>query len=73
MAAVFHAYNAMSTCRTMNGDIPWTAVDAYARRYGVEDFDFLVDCIYGFDRAAKARTKAIAAAGETPGKGNANA
>jgi len=57
MPALFDAYRRLSTCRTANGDIPWTAVDAYARRHGIEDFGFLEDAIDSFERVNRAISK----------------
>lgn len=54
MLAAFDAHNALSTCRNMNGDIPWTAIDAYARRYRIGDFEKFEDIIYGIDRIDRA-------------------
>ena len=68
MAAFGHAYDALSTCRTVNGQIPWTAVDAYARRYEIEPFEHFEDVIYGCDRIQRAYQKMITpAASDDPG------
>lgn len=50
MAELFHAYARVATCRNSAGDIPWTAIDAYARRYQIHRFDFFEDVMFGFER-----------------------
>lgn len=51
MLPFFRAHVMLSTCRTVNGDIPWTAIDDYARRHPeFDDFPFFEDVIYGFER-----------------------
>ena len=50
MIAAYDAHETLKTCRNHQGDIPWTAIDAYARRYGIEDFEAFEDVIYGLER-----------------------
>ncbi|MGI9503281.1 MAG: hypothetical protein ACR2RE_09525 [Geminicoccaceae bacterium] len=50
MIAAYDAHATLKTCRNLHGDIPWTAVDAYAKRYGIEDFEAFEDVIYGLER-----------------------
>lgn len=58
MLPFFRAHAVLSTCRTVNGDIPWTAIDAYARRHpDFDDFPFFEDVIYGFERIRGAISK----------------
>jgi hypothetical protein len=43
----YNAFLTLSSCRSMGmmeGRIPWTAVDAYARRYDLDDDD--TDCLW---------------------------
>lgn len=50
MIAAYDAHATLATCRNLHGDIPWTAVSEYARRYGIEDFETFEDVIYGLER-----------------------
>jgi hypothetical protein len=53
------AWKRLDTCRDAHGRIIWTAVDAYARRYGLEGHDFerfqgSIDAIEAAERAFQA-------------------
>ena len=56
------AYGRLTTCRTANGALPWTAVDAYAQRHGITGraFRTFEDMIYGLEVAMQERSKAMA-------------
>ena len=57
MIAAYDAHAALATCRNLHGDIPWTAIDAYAKRYGIEDFETFEDVIYGLERIDRLMNK----------------
>lgn len=42
----WEAYNELSTTRTMNGVIPWTAINDYALRYEISDFEMFSAIIF---------------------------
>ncbi|MGI9500101.1 MAG: hypothetical protein ACR2P3_08685 [Geminicoccaceae bacterium] len=63
MAVYADAYARLSGCRSLDGHIPWTAADAYARRYGIEPFAFFEDVIFGFERIEQARDRMRAGSG----------
>jgi len=46
----YDIYCKLSTCRNYHGRIPWTAIDQYASRYGIEDFETLEYMILGLER-----------------------
>lgn len=37
LAIYFQAYTELATCRLQSGNIPWTAVNAWAIRYELDD------------------------------------
>ena len=53
----YEAFQELNTCRAQGlsaGPIPWTAVDAYARRHGYdepEDFAYLLEMVRALDDA----------------------
>lgn len=52
----FQAFSRLATCRTMNGDIPYTAVACFAERNGIEGhaFDELLDTVEMFEALNRA-------------------
>ena len=59
MLPYFSAHRWLSSCRTINGSIPWTALSDYATRHPAfaEDFSFFEEVISGFDRVNEALSK----------------
>jgi len=55
---IYKAFWELDTCRPVSmaglNPIPWTAVDAYAARYGIEDFDIFSEIVRGLDDTYRA-------------------
>ena len=73
MSWYFQAFNRVATCRTMNGDVPYTAVCTFADRNGIagHDFEDFLGIVEMFDSLNKAWHEDVKAAQEEA-KGHAH-